>query len=351
MCQYSAVDGTAQPWHTQHLSQFAMASAGLLVLEATAVQDIGRITPGCLGLYSDQNESAIKDLLAAVRAVIPGSQLPICIQLGHAGRKASSNIPWNTGAQIPANEGGWEAVAPSAIAHKAGETPPRSLGVDELQKLTADFVAAVARSDRIGMDAIELHCAHGYLLHQFLSPIANKRTDGYGGSLENRMRYPLEVFTAMRALWPQHKPMGVRLSASDWDTASSWNIGESVLFAQALAEVGCDWIDVSSGGVSANQKIELKPGYQVPFSEAIKKAVDIPVMAVGLITQSEQAEEIIASGKADMVALARAFLYNPRWVWHAAAQLGATVTAPPQYWRCAPADAGRVFGNTPIGQR
>lgn len=351
MCQYSAKEGTAQPWHSAHLSQLAMASAGLLILEATAVEAIGRITPGCLGLYNDENEQALADLLRELRLLNPAVSLPVCIQLSHAGRKGSSNVPWQTGSQIPIEEGGWLAVAPSAVPHMETELSPRALTLAELEQLTASFLQAVERSDRLEIDAIELHCAHGYLLHQFLSPIANRRTDQYGGSLENRMRFPLELFARMRKAWPEHKPIGVRLSASDWDPGSSWNIEESIEFAQALAAAGCDWIDVSSGGVSVNQKIDIKPGYQVHFAEAIKRSVDIPVMAVGLITHADQAEQIVKSGQADMVALARAFLYNPRWVWHAAAELGAQVHAPAQYWRSAPSDAGRVFGETPIGQR
>jgi 2,4-dienoyl-CoA reductase-like NADH-dependent reductase (Old Yellow Enzyme family) len=351
MCQYSAVDGTVQPWHTVHLGQLAMASAGMLIIEATGVEDIGRITPGCVGLYSDENEAALSALVINLRELNPVKNSPLCVQLSHAGRKSSSYEPWNTGAQIPLKEGGWEAVAPSALAQKDGELPPHALSVSELESTKQKFVTAVKRSERIGFDAIEVHCAHGYLLHQFLSPIANQRSDQYGGSLENRMRYPLEVFAAMRAAWPEHLPLGLRLSASDWDSASSWDIDEALVFSKALQEIGCDWIDVSSGGVSQNQKIELKPGYQVHFAQAIKAAVDMPVMAVGLIDDPHQAESIIADEQADMIALARGFLYNPRWVWHAAAQLGATVSAPPQYWRCSPAKAGSLFGDTRVGQR
>lgn len=351
MCQYSAIDGTVQPWHTVHLGQLAMASAGMLIIEATAVEGIGRITPGCVGLYNDENEAELTALLSSLRALNPGKTSPLCVQLSHAGRKTSSYEPWNTGAQIPLSEGGWEAVAPSAIVQKAGELAPHALTVSELETTKQKFVDAVKRSERVGFDAIELHGAHGYLLHQFLSPLSNQRTDEYGGSLENRMRYPLEVFAAMRKAWPDDLPLGMRISASDWDSASSWDIDEAVVFGQALQMLGCDWIDVSSGGVSVNQKIDLKPGYQVHFAQAMKEAVAMPVMAVGLIDDARQAENIIADAKADMVALARGFLYNPRWVWHAAAELGATVEAPAQYWRCSPATAGRLFGDTRVGQR
>ncbi|MFK7893999.1 MAG: NADH:flavin oxidoreductase/NADH oxidase [Granulosicoccus sp.] len=351
MCQYSAIGGNAQSWHDVHVGQLAMSAAGMLILEATAIEDIGRITPGCLGLYSDDNERHLQGLLDTVRGLIPNVKLPVCIQLSHAGRKSSSHVPWKTGAQIPVDQGGWQSVAPDSIAHKESEQAPRALSIDAMNMLKEKFVAATVRSDKLGIDAIELHAAHGYLLHQFLSPLSNKREDGYGGTLENRMRFPLEVFVAMRNSWPNRKPLGVRLSASDWDVESSWNINESAVFSQRLAELGCDWIDVSSGGLSSNQKIDLKPGYQVHFAQYIKQRVDIPVMAVGLITDAHQADRIVAEGQADMVALARAFLYNPRWVWHAAALLGETVTAPEQYWRCAPSDTGRLFGDTPIGQR
>lgn len=351
MCQYSAVNGTAQTWHTVHYGQLALASAGLLMLEATAVDAIGRITPSCLGLYNDENEAAIDNALRGIRGLNPAGHVPVCIQLAHAGRKASSYEPWNGGQLVSQEAGGWQTVGPSALPHLAQETPPTALDQQALDALTQSFLLALERSDRLGIDAVEVHAAHGYLLHQFLSPVSNNRTDEYGGTLENRMRYPLQLFTAMRNAWPDHKPMGVRISASDWDQASSWDINESCEFAKRLEAAGCDWIDVSSGGVSSNQKIELKPGYQTHFAADIKKHLDIPVMAVGLITQAQQAESIISEGQADMVALARAFLYNPRWVWHAAAELGASVTAPSQYWRCSPQSAGRVFGDTKIGMR
>ncbi len=351
MCQYSSIDGIAQAWHSVHYGQLALSSAGMLILEATAVEAIGRITPSCLGLYNDQNEAAIAQMLGTIRALNPQKQVPICLQLGHAGRKASSNTPWNGGQQITPESGGWDCVAPSAVPHLPTEMLPVALDEAALGKLTQTFLQAVERCDRLGIDAIELHAAHGYLIHQFLSPLSNQRTDKYGGSLANRMRYPLELFTAMRQAWPESKPMGVRVSACDWDTDSSWNITECVQFAGQLQAAGCDWIDVSSGGVSANQKIALKPGYQVHFADAIKKAVSMPVMAVGLITDATEAEHIVGKNQADMVALARAFLYNPRWVWHAAAELGATVSAPQQYWRCSPAAAGRLFGDTKIGMR
>ncbi|MGB7183343.1 MAG: NADH:flavin oxidoreductase/NADH oxidase [Burkholderiaceae bacterium] len=351
MCQYSAIEGSAQPWHHVHLGQLALSGASLLILEATAVEAIGRITPGCLGLYNDENEAALAELLSVLRGLNPSAHVPVCIQLGHAGRKASSFEPWNGGQQIPLEKGGWQAMGPGDRPHIDGELPPIAMSASQLDALLSRFVQAVQRAERLGIDAIEVHAAHGYLLHQFLSPVANNRTDEYGGALENRMRYPLQVFKAMRAAWPENKPMGIRISTSDWDSNSSWDTEEAIIFCQAIEKAGADWIDASSGGVSRNQKIVPGPGYQVHFAQAIKKAVTTPVMAVGLITEAGQAQEIIESGQADMVALARAFLYNPRWAWHAAAQLGATVDAPPQYWRCEPHGTKGLFGETKTGQR
>ncbi len=351
MCQYSAVDGCMQPWHAVHLGQLALSSAGILMIEATSVEDIGRITPGDVGLYDNATERAMGEVLTVLRALNPRARLPLAIQLGHAGRKASSNAPWDGGQQIALEDGGWEALAPSAVAHLDGELPPRAISRDQMRILLQRFVDSTERALRLGFDAVELHAAHGYLVHQFLSPVANRRDDEYGGSLENRMRYPLEILSAMRACWPEDRPLGVRISATDWDEVSSWDLDEAIEFSRACEAVGADWIDVSSGGVSSKQNIVLGAGYQVPFAAAVKKAVGIPVMAVGLITEPKQAEEIISAGQADMVALARAFLYNPRWVWHAAQALGATVEAPVQYWRSEPREARGLYGDTKVGQR
>ncbi|MFK7967050.1 MAG: tRNA-dihydrouridine synthase, partial [Burkholderiaceae bacterium] len=294
---------------------------------------------------------AMIEMLARLRALNPRVHLPLAIQIAHAGRKASSHAPWDGGQQIPLADGGWTACAPSALAHQSTELAPTALDQAGLDALKHKFVQCTQRAARIGFDAAEMHAAHGYLMHQFLSPIANQRSDEYGGSLENRMRWPLEVFSAMRAVWPDDKPLGVRISATDWDEQSSWDINESTVFAKACEAAGADWIDVSSGGVSTAQKIALGPGYQVPFAQAIKQAVSIPVMAVGLITEASQAEQIVANGHADMVALARALLYNPRWVWHAAHELGAAIDAPVQYWRSEPREARGLFGETSTGQR
>jgi 2,4-dienoyl-CoA reductase-like NADH-dependent reductase (Old Yellow Enzyme family) len=348
MCQYSARDGTASDWHLVHLGHLALGGAGILFVEATAVNAEGRITPGCLGLYSDANESALARVVGEVRARSP---IALGIQLAHAGRKASSRVPWDGGTLIPAGAGGWLPVAPSGIAHSEGEPAPHALTRPEIEALKRDFAAAVRRAERIGFDAIEIHAAHGYLLHEFLSPISNRRDDEYGGSLENRMRLVLEVFEAMRVAWPERKPIGVRVSASDW-VEGGWDLAQTIALARALKARGCDWIDASSGGISPRQRVVLGPGYQVPFAQAIRAEAGIPAIAVGLITGARQAEDIVAQGKADMVALARAMLYDPRWAWHAAAELGAQVWAPEQYWRCPPHGlAAPLFRGARTGQR
>ncbi len=258
----------------------------------------------------------------------------------HAGRKGSSHTPWDGGQQIPLAEGGWQTEGPSAVPHKEGELAPLALDAQGLARIRDAFAAAAKRAERLGLDALELHCAHGYLLHQFLSPISNRRTDQYGGSLQNRLRYPLEVFDAVRAAFPQDKPVGIKVSSTDW-VEGGWDIAQTIELARELKKRGVDWIDASSGGVSPLQKIPLGPGYQVPFAQALKEAAGVNTIAVGLITQPKQAEDIIASGKADMVALARGMLYDPRWGWHAAAELGGHVAAPPAYWR-APRTSRRI---------
>ncbi|MDX5363937.1 MAG: NADH:flavin oxidoreductase/NADH oxidase [Pseudazoarcus pumilus] len=347
MCQYSAEDGCATDWHLMHLGQLAMSGAGLLILEATAVRPEGRISPQDLGLYSDANEVALARVIGAVRKY---ADLPICVQLAHAGRKASSYAPWLGGSLVPAEQGGWQPLAPSPVAHGRDEPPPAELTEADLNAIRDAFVVSAQRAARLGLDAIELHGAHGYLLHQFLSPLSNLRTDAYGGSLENRMRFPLEVFDAVRAVFPAGKPVGMRISASDW-VEGGWDVAQSLEFAAALEARGCAFIHVSSGGLSVEQKIPLGPGYQVPFARQVRKHVKMPVIAVGLLTEPEQAEAILADGDADAVALARGMLWDPRWPWHAAAKLGGTVKAPPQYWRCEPREFKGVFGDTTTGQR
>ncbi len=347
MCQYSAEDGAANAWHMMHLGSLALSGASMLCIEATAVEADGRITPGDLGLWNDATEAALKPVLAAIRQ---HSTIKVAMQLAHAGRKASSNVPWKGGQLIPPPEGGWVPHAPSAVPHKDGEAPPQALDAAGLVRVREAFVATAKRAARLGIDALEIHAAHGYLLHQFLSPIANRRTDEYGGSLENRMRFPLEVFDAVREAFPADRPIGVRVSATDW-VDGGWDIEQTIAFAAELKKRGVDWIDASSGGVSPLQKIKLEPGYQVPFAQAVKKATGATTIAVGLITEVRQAEDIVASGQADFVALARGMLYEPRWPWHAAAQLGASVSAPPQYWRSQPSTQKALFGDTTFGAR
>src|SRR3954452_2449228 len=347
MCQYSSQGGEANNWHFTHINSLALSGAAMFCIEATAVEAIGRITPGCLGLWNDATEAALRPILVSVRK---HSHTKIAMQLAHAGRKASSHVPWDGGQQIPLSQGGWQAEGASALPHKQGETPPLALDKAGLERVREAFVATARRAERLGIDALEVHSAHGYLLHQFLSPVSNRRTDQYGGSLENRMRFPLEVFDAVRAAFPAEKPVGIKVSATDW-VDGGWDLEQTIAFAMALKSRGVDWIDVSSGGVSPLQKIPLGPGYQVPFAQAIKQATGVTTMAVGLITEPQQAEEIVASGKADMVALARGMLYDPRWGWHAAAELGGEVAAPPQYWRSQPSTQKALFGATTFGTR
>jgi 2,4-dienoyl-CoA reductase-like NADH-dependent reductase (Old Yellow Enzyme family) len=347
MCQYSAERGEATAWHMIHLGGLALSGAAMLFIEATAVEPDGRITPGDLGLWDDATEAALRPVLAAIREY---SDIAVTMQLAHAGRKASSHKPWDGGQLISVADGGWMTHAPSAIPHKPEETPPLALDTAGLIRVKEAFVASAKRAARLGIDGIEVHAAHGYLLHQFLSPIANQRTDEYGGSRENRMRFPLEIFDAVRAAFPAGKPVGVRVSATDW-VEGGWNIDDTIAFATELKKRGVDWIDVSSGGVSPLQKITLEPGYQVPFAKAVKEATGVNTIAVGLITDAKHAEEIVASAQADYVAIARAALYDPRWPWHAAAELGAEVSAPPQYWRSQPREQKHLFGDVVSGQR
>jgi 2,4-dienoyl-CoA reductase-like NADH-dependent reductase (Old Yellow Enzyme family) len=348
MCQYSAVGGCAGDWHLAHWSQLMMSGAAMFTIEATAVNAPGRITPGDLGLYDDACEDALTRTLSRARALCP--PIPVAMQLAHAGRKGSSRVPWEGGHLITPDEGGWIPSAPSAIPHARGEPPPAALDGDGLAGVRDAFVDAALRAERAGVDALELHMAHGYLLHEFLSPLANHRSDRYGGDFEARIRFPLDVFDAVRAAWPEQKPLGVRLSCTDW-VEGGWTLDESVELSRRLVAHGCDYLDASSGGVSPAQKIPLAPGYQVDFARAIKRAAGVTTIAVGLITTPAQAQAIVAAGDADMVAMARAFLWDPRWVWHAAAELGASVVPPSQYSRAAPREVAGVFAGAKIGQR
>ena len=340
MCQYSAEDGNMTDWHVIHLGHLALSGAALLTIEATGVTSEGRISYGDTGLWSDENEEAMARVLTSVRR---WSDLPIAIQLGHAGRKASTDKPWFGGAQIaPSAENGWQTVAPSPIPFLEGENPPSELDREGLDRIRQAFADAAVRAARLDLAAVQLHGAHGYLLHQFLSPLSNRRTDEYGGSLENRMRFPLEVFDAVRAAFPADRPVTMRISATDW-VEGGWDVEQSIEFARALEARGCGAIHVSSGGLDARQQIPVGPSYQVPLAREIKRATGMPVVAVGMITEPEQAEAIVGTGDADMVALARGILYDPRWPWHAAAELGGKVQAPPQYLRSQPRQHRDLF--------
>ena len=347
MCQYVAQDGKATDWHHVHLGSLALSGAGLLCIEATAVEPEGRITPGDLGLWDDDTEAALRPVLQTIRRHSP---VKVAIQLAHAGRKASSRVPWEGGSLIPPDEEGWATVGPSALPQREGEAPPVALDEAGLERIRRAFENATRRAERLGMDAIEVHGAHGYLLHEFLSPLANRRTDAYGGSLENRFRFPLEIFDIVRAAFPADKPVGMKLSATDW-MPNGWDLEQTVALSRALRDRGADWVTASSGGISPLQTIKLGPGYQVPFAEGVKEGAGITTVAVGLITEAQQAEDIVASGKADLIAVARGMLYDPRWGWHAAAALGAQVAAPPPYWRAPPHQHKHLFGETVYGGR
>jgi NADPH2 dehydrogenase len=323
MCQYSAVDGSAQPWHHVHYGMLAMSGAGLLCLEATHVERDGRITQGCLGLYSDANEAALKPIVEWARGWMPTVRL--AIQVGHAGRKASAQRPWKGGGpltQADAPDLPWTTDAPSAIPYADGWHTPVELDAAGLKRIKQAFVKATRRAMRLGLDVVELHGAHGYLLNQFLSPLSNTRTDEYGGSADKRRRFPLEVFEACRKVVPRDKALGMRLSCVEW-VEGGITLDDTLETARQLKALGCDFIDASSGGNAAAQKIPVGPGYQVEFSHRIRKEVGIKTWTVGIITEPEQAERIVAAGQADCTAHARAFLLDPRWGWNAARALGA----------------------------
>ena len=351
MCQYSAEAGNATDWHLMHLGQFAVSGFGLIFTEAVGVEMSGRISPGCLSLCSDEHEATLKRVVDFCHNF---GNSRMGIQLAHAGRKASTDLPWLGGKPIASSDPrGWATEGPSAIPYAAeGWEEPAALDDAGLSRIKQAFVDATIRADRIGFDVAELHAAHGYLLHQFLSPLSNLRNDQYGGSLEDRMRYPLEIFDAVRAVWPKHKALGVRFSATDWVERSSWDLSESTQFAAALKARGCDFIDVSSGGNSAEQRIDVGPGYQTGFAADIKRATGLPTMAVGQITEPKQAEAILRSGQADMIAIARGALYNPRWPWHAAEALNADAAYAPQYMRTNRALRGLpIPGNPPVATK
>ena len=346
MCQYQAIQGIANDWHLAHWTSLLNSGAGLITLEATAVTAPGRITPGCLGLWDAHTEQALGEHLHRARKLAPA--VPVCIQLAHAGRKASSASPWEGGQLLSVEQGGWITAGPSALPQLPSEPRPTALTADQMAEIRDAFVRAAQRADRLGIEAVELHAAHGYLLHQFLSPIANQRTDAYGGSFENRTRFPLEVFKAMRQAFSG--VLGVRVSATDW-VEGGWDINQTTEFSRLLKALDCNFIHVSSGGISPQQNINLVAAYQVPFARAVRQASGLPTTAVGLITDAQQAEAILQAGDADLIALARAVLYKPRWPWEAAAAMKAQVTASPPYWRCPPREAGPIFGDVRIGMR
>ncbi|WP_114395548.1 NADH:flavin oxidoreductase/NADH oxidase [Oleisolibacter albus] len=330
MCQYSAEEGRATDWHMMHLGMLATSGAGLVMLEATAVEPEGRISAADLGLYDDGTEAALARVVAACHRY---GSARLGIQIAHAGRKAGVAAPWQGGGPL-GPEQPWRRVGPSALSFAEGWPVPEALSDGEMRHLAQAFADTAARAARIGLDVAEIHAAHGYLLHQFLSPIANRRTDDHGGPLENRMRFPLRVTEAVRAAWPKDRPLGVRLTGSDW-LEGGITVEEAAIFGEALRQRGVDFLDVTSGGI-ARASIPVGPGYQVPFAAALRQRVEIPVMAVGLIVAPEQAERIVADGQADLVALGRTALDDPRWAWHAARTLGATVAYAPQYERAAP---------------
>jgi len=346
MCQYSADQGNATDWHLAHWTSLLNSGAGLVILEATAVTEEGRISPGCLGLWNDATAAALEDKLSRARQLAP--HVPVAIQISHAGRKASSAAPWNGGQLLNTAHGGWQALAPSALPHLATELPPTALDAAGLDRIKIAFVKTAERAQAMGIEMVELHAAHGYLLHQFLSPISNKRTDAYGGNFENRTRFVREIFDAVRDKF--NGVLGIRLSATDW-VEDGWTPEETADLSVRLKAAGANFVHISSGGVAAQQKIAIGPEYQVPFAKTVKDKSGLPTIAVGLITQAQQAEAILQRGDANLIAFARAFLFNPRWAWQAAAELGGVVQASEQYWRCLPREAQSVFGNVKIGMR
>lgn len=328
MCQYSSPDGLATDWHLVHLGSRAVGGAGLVMAEATAVAPEGRISPADLGLWSQAHAEALAPVARFIRerGAVPG------IQLAHAGRKASTDIPWRSQRALSPVEGGWEPVAPSRLAFSPAHPTPRALDSAGLKGVVEQFTAAAQHALRAGFHVVELHLAHGYLLHEFLSPLSNERDDEYGGSLEHRARLPLEVAEAVRRVWPEELPLFARISATDW-AQGGWELEQSVVLAGWLKEVGIDLIDCSSGGLVPDAKVPAGPGYQTPFSATLRERAGIATAAVGMITDPTQAEQIVATGLADAVSLAREFLRDPYWPLHAAQALGADLPWPAQYAR------------------
>jgi len=333
MCQYMSDDGSANDWHLMHLGQFAMGAAGLVITEATHVSPAARISHRCLGLYSDENEATLKRVIDFCRRF---GVAKLGIQLAHSGRKGSVHPPALGGKPLAPDENPWTTLGPSSLPFGPGWPAPAALTRAGLSEVKEAFVQAARRAARIGFDLGELHAGHGYLLHEFLSPLANQRDDEYGGATRNRIRFPLEVFEAVRGVWPADRPLGVRVSATDW-VEGGWMPEETVILARELKALGCDFMDVTSGQLDTRQQIPFAPGYNVPFAEKVKKESGLTVMAVGMISGARQAEEIVAAGRADLVALARGVMDDPRWAWHAARELGAEAPYASNYMRCSPA--------------
>lgn len=333
MCTYSAADGCATDWHMTHLGSLANSGAGLVVVEATAVERRGRISHGCLGLYSDACEDAIARVLAHCKRI---GTSKFAAQLAHAGRKASSQIPFRgRPIGLGENEDPWTTIGPSAVAASEDYPPPKAATQADLADIREAFVNAARRAVRVGYDAVELHMAHGYLLHSFMSPLGNVRTDAYGGAFENRMRFPVDVTRAVRSVLPKGMPLGARITGTDW-APEGLTPDDAVSIAKSLKDVGLDYCCVSSGAGSADPHMVIGPEYQVPFAARVRQGTGMVTRAVGLIATPKQAERVLADGKADQIALGRAFLDDPHWAWHAARALGADVKRPPQYARAAP---------------
>lgn len=330
MCQYSAEDGVPNDWHLQHLARYGAAGLGLIVTEATHVSAEGRITPGCLGLWNEAQAAAFARIIRAIRAM---SDTPVGVQIAHAGRKASAEVPWKGGRPL-ADDRAWQQIAPSPLPHDTGWPLPREMSEFDIARVKAEFVASVRLALKAGFDLVELHGAHGYLIHSFLSPVSNQRSDRYGGSLENRLRFPLELFEAVREAWPRERALGMRITGSDYLDGEGWQIGDAVVLARALKDRGADFVDVSAGGVAVSrQKMALGPAYQAGLAETVRREAGITTFAVGMIVDPALAQSIVAGGRADAVMLGRGLLHDPFWAWRAADALGAKVSVPGPYLR------------------
>ena len=331
MCQYSAINGVMTDWHTQHLMQLGYSGASLIIVEATAVEEIGRITHNCVGIYNDKCIISLRKNLQLAKSVSPKNSY-FGIQLAHAGRKASTQRPWEGRGSLSKSEQPWKTISPSAIPFQETWHVPQKMEIPDIERVKKKFITASLNAVKIGFDLIEIHATHGYLLHQFLSPISNKRTDKYGGNLENRMRFPLEIFSSVKDALPKDFPLGMRITGTEWEK-NGIDENEATIFVQELEKIGCHYVCVSSGGNTPNPKIPIGPHYQVHLAKKIKKNTKMVVRTVGMINDPLEANKIIINQDADMVAMARAFLSNPRWVWDAAKVFNHDIEVPPQYAR------------------